>query len=460
MSRGRIRGLRHFDAPEASSLALIVGTVQDSGAMRLQLITSRRKFLQVILWLRVCAIVNQSITIVLIQKWLGITLPDAAMGAAIAGLAVIALLTALRLRAAVPVTELEVALQLLIDISELTILLCLSGGTANPFASLYLVPVALAAVGLGWQYTAAITGACLGCYFYLIDRFTTLGFMHMTLAHAFNLHVAGMNVTFAVSSVLLAAALSMTAAQARRQDQAMAILREEMMRKDHLNAMGVLAAGAAHELSTPLLSMALIASELRDTRRMDAEFRDNIELLEKQIAVCKQKLGVLLQSAGSPGSPRRQVADIQAVVREVLDGWSIVRPAIRLEVTCQELPACPLIVVDEGFKQALFSLLDNAAEASQSTGSDLVHMVITGDRHGIRLYIDDEGPGLSAEMQQRAGKALFTTKEKGFGLGLVLSHANLNRLQGDLTLTTRPEGGTRTTISVPLHVGELAAASD
>lgn len=458
MSRGRIRGLRHFDAPEASSLALIVGTVQDSGAMRLQLITSRRKFLQVILWLRVCAIVNQSITIVLIQKWLGITLPDAAMGAAIAGLAVIALLTALRLRAAVPVTELEVALQLLIDISELTILLCLSGGTANPFASLYLVPVALAAVGLGWQYTAAITGACLGCYFYLIDRFTTLGFMHMTLAHAFNLHVAGMNVTFAVSSVLLAAALSMTAAQARRQDQAMAILREEMMRKDHLNAMGVLAAGAAHELSTPLLSMALIASELRDTRRMDAEFRDNIELLEKQIAVCKQKLGVLLQSAASPGSPRRQVADIQAVVREVLDGWSIVRPAIRLEVTCQELPACPLIVVDEGFKQALFSLLDNAAEASQSTGSDLVHMVITGDRHGIRLYIDDEGPGLSAEMQQRAGKALFTTKEKGFGLGLVLSHANLNRLQGDLTLTTRPEGGTRTTISVPLHVGELAAS--
>lgn len=428
--------------------------------MQLQLITSRSKFLQVIVWLRVCAIVNQSITIVLIQKWLGISLPDAAMGGAIVGLALIALLTALRLRAALPVTELEVALQLLIDIGELTVLLCLSGGTANPFASLYLVPVALAAVGLGWRYAAVITATCLGYYFYLIDRFTTLGFMHMSLANAFNIHVVGMHVTFTVSATLLAAALSMTAAQMRRQNQAMATLREEMMRKDHLNAMGVLAAGAAHELSTPLLSMALIASELRNSRRTNAEFRGNIELLEKQIALCKQKLSVLLRSPENPRSPRAQVADIQAVVQEVLDSWSIVRPGTRIEVTCQELPSAPLVVVDEGFKQALLSLLDNAAEASQSTGSNLVRMFVTGDRHGIRLYIDDEGPGLSAEVQQRAGKALFTTKEKGFGLGLVLSHANLNRLHGDLTLTTRPGGGTRTTITVPLHVAELAGAHD
>ena len=428
--------------------------------MQLQLMASPRKFLHVLVWLRVCAVVNQAITIVVIQRWLGIALPIAAMSAAMAALAATALLTGLRLRTAVPVTELEVACQLLLDVAELTVLLCLSGGTANPFASLYLIPVALSAVGLAWQYTAIVTIACLGCYVFLIDRFTTLTFMHMSLASAFNLHVAGMHVTFALSAMLLATALSMTAAQMRRRDRAMASLREDMMRKEHLSAMGVLAAGAAHELSTPLLSMVMLVSELREARRMDGEFHDNLTLLDKQIALCKQKLTALLQAAGSPRGPQKRVALVQTVLQEVLDSWSIVRPATRLEVHWQGLAGNPSVIVDEGLQQALISLLDNAAEASELMGSDRVRMVVSGDAHDIRLNIDDEGPGLGVEAQQRAGKAVFTTKERGFGLGLVLSHANLNRLHGDLTLAARPEGGTRTTITLPVHAWEMASARD
>jgi len=232
------------------------------------------------------------------------------------------------------------------------------------------------------------------------------------------------------------------------------------MRKEHLSAMGVLAAGAAHELSTPLLSMGMLVSELREARRMDVEFRDNLSVLDKQIALCKQKLTTLLQAAGSPRSPQKQVALVQTVLQEVLDSWRIVRPATRLEVHWQGLTGNPSVVVDEGFPQALISLLDNAAEASESMGSDRVRMIVTGNAHGICLNIDDEGPGLGAEVQQRAGKAVFTTKEKGFGLGLVLSHANLNRLHGDLTLAARPEGGTRTTITLPVHAWEMASARD
>lgn len=420
--------------------------------MQLQLIASPRKFLHMLLWLRVCAVIGQSITVVVIQRWLGIELPVAAMGGVIAGLAVTALLTGLRLRTALPATELEVAAQLLIDIAELTILLCLSGGTTNPFASLYLIPVALAAVGLAWQYTMAITVACLGCYGYLIDRFTTLDFMHASLASAFDLHLAAMHVTFAIGAVLLAVVLSVMAAEMRRRDQAMAALREEVMRKEHLSAMGVLAAGAAHELSTPLLSMALLVTELRAARRMDAQFRDDLALLEKQITVCKHKLTTLLEAAGSRG-PGKRVAPVRTVVQEVLDRWSIVRPAVRLEVDWQALAGDPAVAVDEGFPQALINLLDNAAEASESMDSDLVRVLVTGNMHGIRIYIDDEGPGLSAEALRHAGKAVFTTKKKGFGLGLVLSHANLNRLDGDLTLTLRPGGGTRTAISIPARGG-------
>ena len=424
--------------------------------MQLQLIASPRKFLHLLLWLRVCAVVGQSITLVVIERWLGIELPLTAMSVTIAALAVAALLTGVRLRTAVPATQLEVVLQLLIDVAELTVLLCLSGGTANPFASLYLLPVALSAVGLSWRYAAIVTATCLACYLYLVDSFTSLSFMHMNLASAFGLHVAGMHVTFAISAVLLAATLSLMATEMRRRDRTVAALREEMLRKEHLSAMGVLAAGAAHELSTPLQSMAILISELRAASSVDGEFRDNLALLDKQIALCKHKLGTLLQTAGQPRGPQQRLAAIRTVLEEVFDSWTIVHPAVRLNVDWRDLTGNPQIAIDEGFAQALVSLLDNAAEASASSGSSVVRVAVSEDAKGLRVYIDDDGPGLSAELQQRAGKAVFTTKSSGLGLGLVLSHANLNRIDGDLTLTGRAGGGTRTTITLPRHSGAAA----
>ncbi len=428
--------------------------------MQLQLIASPRQFLQLLLWLRTFAVVGQSITIAVIHRWLGIELPVTAMAGVIAGLAATVVLTGLRLRTEVPATEVEVALQLLIDVAELTALLCLSGGTTNPFASLYLLPVALSAGGLAWRYTAIITAACLGCYVWLIDRFTTLTFMHMNLESAFDLHVAGMHVTFAISALLLAAALSIMASEMRRRDNSIATLREEMLQQEHLNAMGVLAAGTAHELSTPLQSMAILASELRAARKIDEEFGSNLSLLESQIRVCKDKLTTLLQAAGRPRILERHAAPVRSVLQGILDSWSIVRPAIRLEADWQALAGNPHVIVDAGFAQALTNLLDNAAEASASMGSVLVKVAVLGDEGGVRLCIDDEGPGLSADVQQLAGKAIFTTKAKGFGLGLVLSHANLSRLNGDLTLAARTGGGTRTTIFMPAQASKAANGLD
>ena len=172
------------------------------------------------------SLVGQSVTLAVVCRWLGIGLPIATMTAVITGLAAAAVLTALRLRTALPATQAEVSLQLLIDIAALTVLLHLSGGTTNPFASLYLIPVARAA------------------------------------------------------------ALSIMAGEMRRRDHALAALREEAMRQEHLGAMGVLAAGAAHELSTPLFSMAMLVGELKAARKMDRGFRADIELLGKQIQLC------------------------------------------------------------------------------------------------------------------------------------------------------------------------------
>ncbi len=117
--------------------------------MRLQLSSSPRQFLRLLLWLRLGAVLGQSLTVAIVWRALRVALPLQPMVASIVALGAVGALSALRLRLSWPATQLEIAGQLLIDVAQLTVLLYLSGGTTNPFASLYLIPIALAAVGSG-----------------------------------------------------------------------------------------------------------------------------------------------------------------------------------------------------------------------------------------------------------------------------------------------------------------------
>lgn len=417
--------------------------------MRLEFAASPRTFLQTILFLRVAAVVGEAVTIFVVYSWLQVILPLVPMAATVAALAVLAALGAARLRIAWPVTHMEVTLQLFIDIAALTILLYCSGGTTNPFAPLYLIPVALAAVGLDVAYVLAVTAVCLGCYLWLMRHFVPLDFVDETVKGAFSLHVIGMAVNFVFSAALLAVAVTALSQKARRREREIAGMREETLRRDHVNAMGMLAASAAHELSTPLFSISLLVSELRSAKHTDRQFTEDLDLLARQVQVCKDKLTTLLEAAGQPRSTALHVVTLQDVLRKILDDWRVVRPEVQLEVDWQGCTGSPLLQIDEGFNHALTSLLNNAADASITAGSNRVAVSIANTNHGVRICIDDEGQGLSESAQQRAGKTVFSTKTHGSGLGLVLSHANLDRLGGELTLVKRPEGGTRTVLEMP-----------
>ena len=213
--------------------------------------------------------------------------------------------------------------------------------------------------------------------------------------------------------------------------------------------MGLLAAGAAHELSTPLFAISLLASELSLVRRIDAKAKDDLALLSQQVQICKEKLTVLLQAADQSRSPSLRRAELRELIQRVLDNWRIVRPAAKLDVVWGAGCDGAELIVDEGFAQALTSILDNAADAGRTNGSEHVSVTVKLDSGTVCICVDDDGQGLSAEARQHAGEARFSTKPDGFGIGLVLSHANLNRLGGELTLVDRFGGGTRTTIAIP-----------
>jgi two-component system sensor histidine kinase RegB len=197
------------------------------------------------------------------------------------------------------------------------------------------------------------------------------------------------------------------------------------------------------------MAISMLAGELKSAKKVDAHFREDLELLEKQVQLCKDKLSKVLQTAGQPRSPDLRTMPLRQLLQEILDDWRGVHPAIQLGVSWQDAAGEYLMQVDEGFQQALINLLNNAADASRSNGSSQIRVSMLGEPEGAWVFIDDDGPGLSAEVRQQAGKAVFTTKPDGFGLGLVLSHANLNRLGCELTLTNRAERGTRTAIYVP-----------
>jgi two-component system sensor histidine kinase RegB len=141
---------------------------------------------------------------------------------------------------------------------------------------------------------------------------------------------------------------------------------------------------------------------------------------------------------------------VREVLDELLQTWRVVRPGVKVEVAWGQDVGDPQINVDESFSQAVTNLLNNAADASAASDSNRVRLGVAADANGVSITIEDEGPGLSKDLMQKAGKTVFTTKEGGFGLGLVLSHTSLNRLGGELTLNSRTAGGTCTAIHIPL----------
>ena len=170
------------------------------------------------------------------------------------GLSLIAIfLTLLRLRVSWPVTELEFAVQLGFDIFIHSALLYYTGGSTNPFVAYYLVPLTIAAATLSWMYSLILGGLALTGYTALLIWFQPLQVVGEKYGVSLiTLHLFGMWLNFALSAVFIIFFVVKMAGAVRQQDLLQALRREEAMRDQQLLAVATQAAGAAHELSTPL----------------------------------------------------------------------------------------------------------------------------------------------------------------------------------------------------------------
>jgi two-component system, sensor histidine kinase RegB len=323
---------------------------------------------------------------------------------------------------------------LLLDVSSLTVLLALTGGPMNPFTALYVVHVALAAVVCSPFGAWAIAGASVlgyGLLFVATDVFAHHDHARMVL------HLRGMWVAFAVATMFITLFVSRTRRALAEREIVERQLRTTREQQARLAALATLAGGAAHELATPLGSIAIAASELsmRLGASADAAVREDAALIVSEVRRCKKILDHLAAQGGEAMGDALVETPLSDVVAQALDDLQgassvVIEPIEPVRV------ALPRVAVSS----ALRGLLRNARQA----GTAVRVRVLAAPP---RIVVEDDGPGMSADVLARVGEPFFSTREvgSGMGLGVFLARTLAERLGGGVHIDSAPGRGTRVT---------------
>jgi two-component system sensor histidine kinase RegB len=393
--------------------------------------------------LRNITLAGQALAVWVAVSRLELALPLRALAGIILGMALVNLLSWWRLRRPWPVHEAELSLQLLLDVAALTGLLYFSGGSTNPFAPLYLLPLTLTAVALPWAYTWAMAAVTVGCYSLLLFVYVPLPSGAGMHGDDFSLHVIGMWLGFILSAGLIAYFAVKMSQTVRERDRLAALMREGRLRDERVLALGTLAAGAAHELGTPLSTLAVLAKDIEPAKGITAA---KLAILREQIGRCKEILASLSASAGEVRAESGERRPLDEYLAELIAKWRAQRPDVALRHDLRGAQPAPRLVVEQTLTQAVTNILNNAADASPHD----VEVIGRWSDTELTLEIADRGPGLAPGAGQRAGEALFTTKHEGLGLGLFLTYTTLRRLGGEVRLLDRDGGGVRCRLTLPL----------
>ena len=378
-----------------------------------------------------------------------------------AGLAVLLLVNAFvhwRISTRRPVSEPELFANFSAEVLALTALLYFAGGSTSPLVSLYLLPLTVAANLLTRRHVWMLTLIAVLCYSLLLVwyvPFTPQEQHSDSQATHFGLHVLGMWVIFIVSAGLVAHYVSLLAQSLRERDRQLAHAREEALRNERIVALGTLGAGAAHELGTPLATMSVLAEDMARRHGHHAELAADVADMQTEIAQCKRILGALTEVTGSTRGEGGGAQSADEFLERTVDRWQLMRPGARAVLHWEDSSASPVLVADRTLEQALLNLLNNAADASP----DGVEVEGRTDGGNVVIDILDRGPGLTAEVQARAGELFFSTKapEGGMGIGLFLANATIERFGGSVRLFNRSGGGACTRITLPFLADTPAA---
>jgi len=335
------------------------------------------------------------------------------------------------------------------DVLLLTLILMFSGGAMNPYTIFYLVEVAAAAVLLGSRWTWTCVVICVICYstLFLRPESRSMAGMPGMIAPEFRMHLYGMLISFVVAAVCVAYFITLIQRDRVTMRQQLVTAQQRTAQMQRFAALTAVAAGAAHELATPLGTIAIAASELRQqisVSLLPQNVAEDIELIESQVQRCR---GILdqLDPVGIGHQRFRRLTGPQ--VLEQLVGRLPGHIVQRLKSSCH-VDDRQFLLPESRVLQSLSAMVQNAIEASPAGAPVEVSVLCEG--RILRFSVRDYGTGLSAELRERIGEPFFSTKPAGRGLGLFLARQMMEEYGGQLRIENNPDIGASFSLEFPV----------
>ncbi|PCF97527.1 ATP-binding protein [Vreelandella nigrificans] len=379
-------------------------------------------------------------------EFLAFNLPVTAVVGVVIAMGILNIATWWRLGRPRAVSHLEYLSHLLADVAGLTLLFYFSGGSTNPFITYYLVPVTIAAATLPWRHAWIVAICSMAGYSFLMFFYHPIPQLgHINSDGPLSLHVLGMWLNFGLSAGLVTFFIYKMAHALRNRDKALSLTREAALRNEQVLAVATQAAGTAHELGTPLSTMAVLLKEMQDEATDDSPLHQDITLLRQQVDVCKSRLQHLVTNADRRRMAEPEVLDAEVWLAGVVQRWLVIRPDVSHYFDVAERRGRPWLAVDATLDQALTNLLNNAADANP----EQIAIRLDWQDESVIIDIRDHGPGIAMSIADQLGDTFVSTKSKGMGIGLFLTHATINRFGGGVSLYNHPEGGTLTEVTLP-----------
>jgi two-component system sensor histidine kinase RegB len=341
------------------------------------------------------------------------------------------------------------------DILVLTVMLFFAGGAHNPFTMIYLLHITLAVVLLpGWGAWLAVIfcGVCFAALFASDHELVSAS--GGTCCTDMSSHLQGMLVAMLAAGAGLTYFVGRLNSSMTSQRKALEKARHFSEQHERFASLATLAAGVAHELATPLATIAVVSKDLEQlscSAPPGETCRSDARLILQEVERCKaviEKLGE--RPTGNPGE--ESVPFRIGEISDLLGGYLPERIAKRLEiqiVQAEEEVCLPLPRV----LQCLAILVKNAAEASPAGESVL--LTVSKAPGMIRFGVRDKGCGMTEEIVERLGEPFFTTKETGagMGLGLFLVRTFVEQRSGKFLVESSPGSGTLIEMHLPLREG-------
>jgi two-component system sensor histidine kinase RegB len=433
-----------------------------------------------LLHLRWGAVLCQAILILIAYSYLEIALPIIFISTIILFEAGSNLFFTFLARSSKVVPEWLFGLIMFLDIIFLTALLYYTGGPMNPFTFLYLVHIVIGAILMHAKWSWSLTVFTVLCYssFFIVDPeiFGRLPLMlpggfiggaeiqeachpavaeFTLLSDHMKLHLKGMLLAFAITAFFIVFFVGKIQKALEEHQQTLVSLEEERARSEKLSSLATLSAGAAHEFSTPLSTIAVAAGEMLHQLKegnSDQELVDDARLIKDQVNTCKDILYQMAADAGEHMGEGLEKCEVSDVVLKIINEFSEADQA-RIQVANEAVDIAILAPL-RTLVRTVKGLIKNGMDASQGTSP--VFLKCFYDESFLYFQVEDQGCGMDEESMNRAREPFFTTKEqgKGLGLGLFLAQNVAEQLGGELTISSGKFDGSVVTISFSLtHIG-------